>query len=135
MGYLEKTKQTLMMILIGISTTAVSTPNTNITTVLCNSGVFTGGDPFSISLNYVLTELQSLTPTRPDKDFHNISPYPNAFAYGHAACTNNNLTASDCTGCLRSAHSAMFATCVNRIGARAVLVDCTIRYEQYPFDD
>ncbi|XP_047316603.1 antifungal protein ginkbilobin-like protein [Impatiens glandulifera] len=134
MGFLEKTKQILLIILIGHLTATISTPNTKIATVLCNSGVFTAGDPFSISLNYILSELQSLTPSHPQKDFHNISPYPNAFAYGHAACTNN-LTASDCTNCLRAANSAMFTTCVTRIGARAVLVDCTMRYEQYPFDD
>ncbi|KAI4301273.1 hypothetical protein L6164_034566 [Bauhinia variegata] len=111
-----------------------SAPNTSVTNVLCNSGVYTAGDPFVISLNYVVEELETVTPTQKNYDFQNISPYPNAFAYGHATC-NTNLTTSDCKTCLAAAKTAMFTTCQNRIGARAVLHDCSIRYEQYPFDD
>lgn len=109
-------------------------PNTNITTVLCNVGTYTSGDPFAVSLAYVVRELEMMTPTNKNYDYYDISPYPNAFAYGHAAC-NRNLTTSDCKTCLGVARTAMFGSCQRRIGARAVLHDCTIRYEQYPFDD
>ncbi|KAK7857106.1 antifungal protein ginkbilobin-2 [Quercus suber] len=95
-------------------------PDTNVTTVLCNSGVYSQGDPFVTSLNYVVAELESVTPTYKNYDYYNISPYPNAFAY-------------DCTTCLAAAKTAMFSTCQSQIGARAVLHDCNIRYEQYPF--
>ena len=111
-----------------------SVPNTNITTVLCNVGVYTSADPFAISLAYVVEELEEVTPTYKNHDYYNISPYPNAFAYGHAAC-NMNLTTSDCKACLGVAKTTMFSSCQKRIGARSVLHDCTIRYEQYPFDD
>ncbi|KAJ1405146.1 Gnk2-homologous domain [Sesbania bispinosa] len=120
--------------LLCLCSVADSVPNTNITTVLCNVGVYTSGDPFSVSLSYVVEELEAETPTQKNHDYHNISPYPNAFAYGHAAC-NQNLTSSDCKTCLGVAKTTMFSTCQNRIGARSVLHDCTIRYEQYPFDD
>ncbi|KAL8548371.1 hypothetical protein ACS0TY_007620 [Phlomoides rotata] len=109
-------------------------PNTAVESVLCNSGTYSEGDPFTISLGYVLAELESVTPTRHGYDFHNISPYPNAFAYGHAAC-NQTLTTSDCAACLASAKTAMLGSCAGRIGGRSVLYDCTLRYEQYPFDD
>ncbi|KAF7804759.1 antifungal protein ginkbilobin-like protein [Senna tora] len=109
-------------------------PNTNVTTVLCNVGKYTSGDPFAISLAYVVQELEAVTPTRKGYVYFNISPYSNAFAYGHAAC-NPNLTSSDCKTCLALAKTAIFGTCQNRIGARVVLHDCTIRYEQYPLDD
>ncbi|XP_054801595.1 antifungal protein ginkbilobin-like protein [Prosopis cineraria] len=92
------------------------------------------GDPFDISLAYVVQDPETVTPSRQDHDYYNISPYPNAFAYGHAAC-NPNLTASDCRTCLAAAKTAMFGACQKRRGARAVLHDCTIRHEQYPFDD
>lgn len=112
-----------------------SVPNTNITKVLCNGGKYTSGDPFGISLSYVLEDLENETPAQKNYDYHNISPYPNAFAYGHGAC-NLNLTSSDCKTCLGVAKSVMFSTCqTQRIGARSVLHDCSIRYEQYPFDD
>lgn len=109
-------------------------PNTTVKTVLCNSGTYTKGDPFTISLGYVLAELENVTPSRQGYDFHNISPYPNAFAYGHAAC-NQTLTSSDCGDCIAAAKTTMLGSCDGRIGARSVLYDCTIRYEQYPFDD
>ncbi|KAK8588303.1 hypothetical protein V6N13_087238 [Hibiscus sabdariffa] len=83
---------------------------------------------------YVLQDLEAVTPKREGHDYFNISPYPNALANGHAAC-NQNLTTSDCAICLIAAKTAMFGTCQNLIGSRSVLHDCTIRYEQYAFDD
>ncbi|KAK4482264.1 hypothetical protein RD792_009415 [Penstemon davidsonii] len=113
---------------------ATCTPNTTIKIVQCNSGSYTQGDSFAISLSYVILELENVTPFHKGYDFHNISPYPNAFAYGHAAC-NQTLTGSDCATCLGSAKIALLDTCEDRIGARSVLYDCVIRYEQYPFND
>lgn len=109
-------------------------PDTNIASVLCNQGVYTSGDPFAISLAYVLQELETATPAHDNYDYYDVSPYPNAFAYGHASC-NPNVTSSDCTSCLGAAKTDMLGTCQNSIGGRAVLGDCSIRYEQYPFTD
>ncbi|KAG8389362.1 hypothetical protein BUALT_Bualt02G0221400 [Buddleja alternifolia] len=122
------------ILLLSLCNTATSKPNTAVKLVQCNSGTYTAGDPFTISLTYVLAELENATPSRQGYDFHNISPYPNAFAYGHAAC-NQTLTSADCAACLASAKTALLGACDGRIGARSVLYDCTIRYEQYPFDD
>lgn len=117
-----------------LSSSATSVPNTNVTAAFCNVGVYSKGYPFGISLEYVVEELETVTPTRKSYDYFNVSPYPNAFAYGHATC-NQNLTGSDCTSCLGAAKTTMFGSCQSRIGARALLHDCTIRYEQYPFAD
>ncbi|KAK7336740.1 hypothetical protein VNO77_17286 [Canavalia gladiata] len=112
-----------------------SIPDTTITNVLCNNGEYTFGDPFANSLSYVFMDLEKETPAQKNYDYYNISPYPNAFAYGHAAC-NLNLTSSGCKTCLGVAKTALFNTCQTpRIGARSVLHDCAIRYEQYPFDN
>ncbi|PIN25876.1 hypothetical protein CDL12_01393 [Handroanthus impetiginosus] len=124
----------LPILLLSLSHIGNCKPNTAVKSVLCNTGSYSKGDPFSISLAYVLAELESATPTRQGYDFHNVSPYPNAFAYGHAAC-NQTLTRSDCASCLAAAKTAVLDGCNGRIGARSVLYDCTIRYEQYPFDD
>ncbi|GMJ07104.1 hypothetical protein HRI_004379600 [Hibiscus trionum] len=86
------------------------------------------------SLAYVLEDLEVVTSKRQGHDCFNVSSYPNAFAYGHAA-RNQNLTTSNCATCLVNAKVAMFGTCQNRIESRLVLHDCTIRYEQYAFDD
>ncbi|MCD9561144.1 hypothetical protein HAX54_020118 [Datura stramonium] len=112
-------------------------PNTNLTKVQCNGAQYFKDDPFAISLAYVLAELVSTTPSRHGYDYHNISPYPNAFAYGHASCNNTttSLTKQDCKTCLASAKDDLLTGCDSRIGGRVLLVDCTMRYEQYPFDD
>ncbi|XP_049354616.1 antifungal protein ginkbilobin-like protein [Solanum verrucosum] len=130
---------TLVLILALSFEAAKGIPNTNLTQVLCNGAQYFKNDPFAISLAYVLAELVSTTPSRHGYDYHNISPYPNAFAYGHAACNNNttttSLTTQDCKTCLASAKDNLLTSCDARIGGRVLLVDCTMRYEQYPFDD
>uniref|UniRef100_A0A3Q7I576 Gnk2-homologous domain-containing protein n=2 Tax=Solanum lycopersicum TaxID=4081 RepID=A0A3Q7I576_SOLLC len=134
-----KTPLTLVLILALSSELAKGIPNTNLTQVLCNGAQYFKDDPFAISLAYVLAELVSTTPSRQGYDYHNISPYPNAFAYGHAACNNNttttSLTKQDCKTCLDSAKDNLLTSCDAQIGGRVLLVDCTMRYEQYPFDD
>ncbi|XP_028762199.1 antifungal protein ginkbilobin-like protein [Neltuma alba] len=124
----------IMTAMICLRITAECFLDATIINVLCNEAVFTSGDPFAISLHYVLQQLETVTSTRRNYDYSNISPYPNAFAYGHAACTTN-LTTSDCNYCLAAAKRALFATCQSRIGPCSLLSDCTLGYEQYPFDD
>lgn len=119
---------------LGFFTVIRGTPDTNITSVLCNQGVYTSGDPFAISLANMLQEMETETSEHKNYDYYDISPYPNAFAYGHASC-NPNVTSSDCAACLGAAKTDMLATCQNSIGGRAVLGDCSIRYEQYPFTE
>lgn len=118
-----------LLLLLGVARGA---PDTTAKQVLCNGAGYTAGDPFAASVAYVVADLEATTPAREGYDYANISPYPNAFAYGHAACSRN-LTLSDCGTCLGAAKEAMLGTCAGRIGARAVLGDCGMRYEQYPF--
>ncbi|KAK8565411.1 hypothetical protein V6N13_020521 [Hibiscus sabdariffa] len=134
MGYLQQLAAVAMLGLLLFCSNVRSVPDTSVVTVLCNSGSYSEGDPFATSLAYVLQDLEGVTPKRKGYDYFNISPYPNAFAYGHAAC-NQSLTTSDCAACLGAAKTDMLGTCQNRIGSRSVLRDCTIRYEQYAFDD
>ncbi|XP_073104371.1 antifungal protein ginkbilobin-like protein [Elaeis guineensis] len=110
MAFLSKLPFTISALLILWIITVSSVPNTNITSVLCNTGTYTSGDPFTISLAYVLSDLLDATPSRKGHDYYNISPFPNAFAYGHAACMAN-LTNGDCSVCLQSAEGAMNSTC------------------------
>ncbi|PIA30830.1 hypothetical protein AQUCO_05400139v1 [Aquilegia coerulea] len=124
----------VIVVVLAMSKMANSVPNTNISLVLCNSGIFTKGDPFTMSLAYVLEDLENSTPSQKGYNYYNISPYPNAFAYGHARC-NSTLVTADCTTCLRASKQALFSTCPSRIGSRSVLYDCSMRYEQYPFTE
>ncbi|XP_077240357.1 antifungal protein ginkbilobin-like protein 1 [Tasmannia lanceolata] len=117
--------------ILGLCNMIRGNPNTNVTAVLYNSRRYTRGDPFATSLAYVIAELEAITPPRMGHDYHNISPFPNAFAFGHATC---NASLSDCATCLHSAVQHLVDTCNNCIGAQAILYDCYIRYEQYPFN-
>ena len=127
-------------LLLLLSTTgAAAAPNTEALSVLCNGASYGAGDPFAASLAYVLSELVAATPSRTPaagagRDFYDISPYATAFAYGHAAC-RAALDAAGCAACLRSAVAQMADSCGHSVGARAVLVDCSVRYEQYAFVD
>ena len=124
----------LIIALMGLYGAVRSDPNTTVILILCNDGGYANGDPFATSLASVIEDLEAQTPKRKGYNYYNISPFPNSFAYGFASCSQN-LTSNDCSTCLSSAKTAMFGTCDDRIGARATLYDCRIRYEQYPFDD
>ncbi|KAL0435757.1 UNVERIFIED_CONTAM: hypothetical protein Sradi_0283600 [Sesamum radiatum] len=63
-----------ILLLISLCHVARCTPNTTVKTVQCNIGTYTNGDPFTISLAYVLAELEDVTPARQGYDFRNISP-------------------------------------------------------------
>ncbi|XP_018720533.2 antifungal protein ginkbilobin-like protein [Eucalyptus grandis] len=123
----------LLLLLLGVAA-ARAAPDTTVKQVLCNGDGYTAGDPFAASVAYVAADLEAATPAREGYGYANISPYPNAFAYGHATC-GRNLTRADCGTCLGAAKDAMLGGCASRIGARAVLADCGMRYEQYPFND
>lgn len=130
----------ILALLLASPRGAAAAPNTEAISVLCNGASYGAGDPFAASLEYVLSELVSATPTARSsgggRDFYDISPYPSAFAYGHASCSPALASsAADCAACLRSAVSQMDAACGHSVGARAVLVDCSVRYEQYAFVD
>ncbi|XP_040382273.1 antifungal protein ginkbilobin-like protein [Oryza brachyantha] len=126
-----------LLLLLSSPRAGEAAPNTAARSVLCNGAAYGAGDPFAASLAYVLGELLAGTPAGDGRDMYAISPYPSAFAYGRAACRGGGggVTAADCASCLGAAVARMNATCGRAIGARALLVDCSVRYEQYAFVD
>ncbi|KQK14894.1 antifungal protein ginkbilobin-2 [Brachypodium distachyon] len=117
---------------------AGAAPSTTPLSVLCNGDVYGAGDPFAASLAYVLSDLLARAPSSSPspRDAYSISPWPNAFAYGHAACGARVPTHAACAACLGSAIAQINSSCgAAAVGARAVLVDCRVRYEQYAFVD
>ncbi|PKA65021.1 Antifungal protein ginkbilobin-2 [Apostasia shenzhenica] len=125
-------KDIVALLLLLLPLAALPAPDTGFVEALCNVASFTAGDPFTESLSYVLADLVTVASARAGHDYYNISPYPNAFAYGHASCSGN-LTAGDCADCLHAAVRAVSSACPMKIGGRAVLRDCAVRYEKYPF--
>jgi hypothetical protein len=92
-----------LLLVLSSPRAASGAPNTTPLSVRCNGAVYGAGDPFAESLAYVLADLLAATPSSRARDAYSISPYPNAFAYGHAACGGAGLTAADCATCLGSA--------------------------------
>ncbi|CAM0907114.1 unnamed protein product [Alopecurus aequalis] len=123
-----------LLLILSSLRAASGAPNTTPLSVRCNGAVYGAGDPFAASLAYVLSDLLAATPPSGAHEAYSISPYPNSFAYGHAAC-RGALASADCASCLGYAVGKMNTTCGHAVGARAVLVDCRVRYEQYAFVD
>nr|XP_051190523.1 uncharacterized protein LOC127303855 [Lolium perenne] len=92
-----------LLLVLSSPRAASGAPNTTPLSVRCNGAVYGAGDPFAESLAYVLADLLAATPSSRARDAYSISPYPNAFAYGHAACGGAGPTAADCATCLGSA--------------------------------
>lgn len=109
-------------------------PSTAMVSRRCNNNLYTSGDPFAYSLDYVLNDLVTVTPNRQGYDYYTNSPYPTSIAYGHATC-NQGLSSSDCVTCVMSARDQLLNVCLMSVGAQIVLYDCKMRYEQYPFTD
>ncbi|KAF8690489.1 hypothetical protein HU200_040845 [Digitaria exilis] len=104
------------------------------TGVLCNHKTYGDDDPFGASLVQLLQQLVLLTPY--EGNLYASLPHTGALAYGHAACLPRVQLPDDCEKCLRSAIKQILDTCgYNRIGAKAMLADCLVHYEQYAFID
>nr|GLL27730.1 hypothetical protein BC332_12914 [Ipomoea trifida] len=110
-----------------------SEPNLGITNKICNGNHYAKEGPFALSLAYIFEDMQNVTPTQSGYNYYTFSPYSNnAIAYGHATC-NIAISASDCALCLSSAKIYLSESCDGSIGAQLSYVDCSMRYENYPF--
>lgn len=133
MGSLQK----LAALLIAISvmcTSVRSVPNTKITNYICNNDMYADSDyNFQMSLDNVLSRLEIVTPNTNGQDYYTSYPSPNPLVYGHASCVQG-LSTSDCISCLGIAKSLLKGNCPKRTGVQLSVVDCSIRYEEYPFN-
>ncbi|EFJ33923.1 hypothetical protein SELMODRAFT_83250 [Selaginella moellendorffii] len=138
MGSLQGRKKGILVVIVSLlavarlSTTAAS--GSELVSALCNSALYSFGDPFGKNLGLVLDDLLGTTPGRDFKDYTAISPRPSRFVYGHAKC-RHALSAGECGVCLKGVAAALADQCGNAVGGRAMFVDCFMRYEAYPFGD
>lgn len=110
-----------------------SQPNGIVKKLICNRNEYSPGTNFAGSLPNLLIDLETETPTVEDYDYANHYPPSNPAAYGYAKC-NQDISAADCGKCLQSAVSILQNRCPMRVGAQLKVADCSLRYEQYPFD-
>lgn len=107
-------------------------PNLGLTNKICNGEHYPLGDPFGDSLDYVFEDMMNNTPKQ-GYNYYSMSPYSNnAIAYGHATC-NGAISYDDCVLCLGSIKVYISSGCYRSIGAQVSFVDCSMRYENYPF--
>ncbi|GLJ17327.1 hypothetical protein SUGI_0300870 [Cryptomeria japonica] len=125
----------IVILIVGFAFHAIGVPNTKVVQTLCNGNTYSQDDPFKKSVDYVEEDLVEQTASDSNKcDYLNISPFPISFAYGHATC-NATLSVQDRGECLKAARQSVQNTCGSAVGARVRLVDCSLRYEAYPFSD
>ncbi|PIN03060.1 hypothetical protein CDL12_24416 [Handroanthus impetiginosus] len=121
-----------LIVLMVLSLVAKSEPNTNVNLLWCSEYNYAQEDTYANSVAYVLVDLMNATTSRQGLDYRTISPYAVAESYGHATC-NTVLSSNDCANCLVSAEATVSSGCSNSVGGRVEMVDCTMRYENYPF--
>ncbi|KAK4408061.1 hypothetical protein Sango_0387100 [Sesamum angolense] len=109
-----------------------SDPDTSVNSIICNTQYYSGDDPFGNSVAYVLADLMNVAPSQQPYDYYTVSPYPTSPAYGHATCSQA-LANSACANCLASARGTVSSACAGSVGGQVGMVDCSMRYENYPF--
>ncbi|KAI4386935.1 hypothetical protein MLD38_004808 [Melastoma candidum] len=96
--------------------------------------VFSEEKDYECAVNGIFNSIMTETPQRQFLQFYsNQSCYGSSkIAYGYGFC-HRRLIPAECTDCLNEAKGLLFDVCTHSIGARVVLEDCQIRYENYPF--
>ncbi|KAL0418752.1 UNVERIFIED_CONTAM: hypothetical protein Sradi_1288700 [Sesamum radiatum] len=125
---------TCLMIIMATATLSVvkNDPDTSINSIICNTQYYSGDDPFGNSVAYVVADLMNVAPSQQPYDYYTVSPYPTSPAYGHATCSQA-LANSECANCLASARGTVSSACAGSVGGQVGMVDCSMRYENYPF--
>lgn len=124
----------LTFALLWIGNVASGAPDLTATYAGCNLQTYEAGDGYASSVVYIVSALESATPSIPGYDYYISSTYPAAIVYGHAAC-NPALSVADCITCIDYVKTDMLIYCPNNIGAQLVLHDCRMRYEHHPFTE
>lgn len=123
---------TMQIGLLGLIVIAKSDPNTSVNLLWCNAYGYLQGSTYADSVAYVLADLVDATSAQQSFDYSTLSPYAAAVSHGHATC-NTALSNNHCADCLIAARATLTSGCHNSIGGRVEMVDCAIRYENYPF--
>ncbi|XP_073138359.1 antifungal protein ginkbilobin-2-like [Henckelia pumila] len=121
----------LIICIAGQFLVAKSEPNTTVNLLWCNFNGYSQEDVYASSVEDVLMDLTSVTPTRKGFRYRTVSGNALAVSFGLANC-HEALSNADCAECLAAAKAAVTSGCRNSVGGRTELVDCGIRYENYP---
>ncbi|KAF5752429.1 antifungal protein ginkbilobin-2-like [Tripterygium wilfordii] len=122
----------LLGLLSSVTCAVAPKPDTTLSMDQCNLESYSEESEFGKNVNLVISNLVENTQNRPNYNYGNNSPNIDNFVCGHATC-NPELKKSECKKCLSVASKMVHNLCANRIGGHVELVDCTIRYEKYPF--
>lgn len=133
-SFLQSVAVSIVVVLLFTCSIVSSNPDMTFLYKVCNGGTYNSGDPFEYSLDYLLSDLVTVTANHPGYSYYTQSPYPESVAYGHGLC-NPALTFTDCVTCISYVKQQLVSECPDRIGAQMKLIDCHMRYEQYPFSD
>lgn len=104
------------------------TPDTTKISYICSERAFGFLDPYSDEISVVALYL--LNQNTPNKGY-NYYAYSGK-CYGHVAC-NGAVTQQDCFDCTYAAEDHLYNIYDTSLGAQIHLIDCRVRYEDYPF--
>lgn len=121
----------LIICIAGQFLVAQSEPNTTVNLLWCNFNGYSQEEVYASSVADVLVDLMNVTPTRKGFNYRTVSGNALAVSFGRATC-NEDLSDADCANCLVVAKATVTSGCRNSVGGRTELVDCGIRYENYP---
>lgn len=123
-----------LFLILSVAVGTLGEPDTTMRKILCNKQSFSGNDAYKNSEGYVMSQLINVTPTTDDYDYYSSSSNPTDNGYGHAAC-EGHLNSGDCMNCIWYAMGAWINGCFLRIGAQVQMVNCSLRYENYSFEE
>ncbi|KZV39576.1 antifungal protein ginkbilobin-2-like [Dorcoceras hygrometricum] len=121
----------LLICIAGQFLVAQSEPNTSVNLLWCNLNGYSQEEVYASSVADVLMDLVNVTPNLKGFKYRTVAGNALAVSFGHATC-NEALSNVDCADCLSVAKDAVTTGCRNSVGGRMELVDCGIRYENYP---
>lgn len=111
----------------------ISGQNAGLVYYVCNTLRYERGDMFEIGLSWILPDLGEQTAFH---GYHYYSASPVGNVYGHAACNGNGtVNREDCIRCINFAYEKLQGYCPMSLGEQIQLIDCRIRYENYPITE
>ncbi|KAL3735538.1 antifungal protein ginkbilobin-like protein [Eucalyptus grandis] len=116
------------------SNLARSDPDVSGVNYICNPDTYSDDSLYAFNVEEALYAIPYNTATQ-GFNYYTVSSNDLAKCYAHGAC-NGEISYNDCYICLETAvYQIMNQYCPLRIGGHLQLVDCRIRYENYPFKE
>ncbi|KAI4330153.1 hypothetical protein MLD38_028456 [Melastoma candidum] len=111
----------------------LGSPDTDIVFIICHRDRTGEGSTYDDAVGEVITKLIRGT-FEADGVLYSMATVETSVCYGRGICSLH-MDRTDCKNCLRTADTLIQEHCPLTMGATLKLVDCSLRFETYPFND